>query len=290
MSAFAPVFLVNGRPGATLSPLDRGFAYGDGVFETLILDGGTLPLWDYHQQRLLAGCECLGIPLPLSTLTAHKDQLLALAARHAVDTGVAKLVVTRGEGGRGYATPAEPTPTIVAGLYPPPAYPVSHCRTGVQVRVCNQRLGTNPALAGLKHLNRLENVLARREWTDTAIAEGLLLDQNGQVIEATASNVFIVKDAALITPRLDQCGVAGVARRIIMEVLVARLTPPVSPVQEARLSLEMLRDADEIFLCNSVNGIWPVLAVEQWHYPRGPVTAALQQCFETYLDERRALS
>ena len=284
MSEFAPFFIVNGRPGEQVSPLDRGFTYGDGLFETVALRRGQLPLWELHQQRLQAGCRRLDIPLSPARLQQHKSDLLQLARQRGIAAGVARFVVTRGAGGRGYGPPAEMAPTIVAGLFPPVAHPPER-RAGVRVRVCSQRLSGNTSLAGLKHLNRLENVLARREWHDAGIAEGLLLDQNQSVVEATASNLFIVKDQVLITPPLDRCGVAGVCRQLIMETLAAELKVP---VREARLFLPALREADEMLLCNSLNGIWPVLALEQWRYRRGPVTTDLQQCFEACLDERAA--
>ena len=282
MAMFTPIVIVDGQINGTVSPLDRGFAYGDGLFETMRFQAGRLPLWEQHKKRLLYGCRRLQIPLAEAVLSAHRDALGAVAAQRRIDSGVVKVVVTRGEGGRGYATPQVLEPTVVAGLYPGPGYPADYRREGVRVRICEQRLSSNTTLAGLKHLNRLENVLARREWSDSDTVEGLMLDRDDYVIEATASNVFMVDGKTLLTPALHRCGVAGIARQIIIEILAARAG---LAVRETNLSVQAFERAEEVFLCNSVNGIWPVAALVDKHYARGAVTAELQRCFDLYLQE-----
>ena len=164
---------------------DRGFAYGDGVFETLLLRDGQPVLWAFHRARLSRGCEVLGITPP-------SDQALEASwqapdtSRH-VETGqtaqleVLKIVVTRGSGGRGYASPAEPVTRLLSQRSPFAPAP-ERWQQGVSVCLCHMRLGHQPVLAGIKHLNRLENVMARREWQGDDIAEGLLADPQGNVI------------------------------------------------------------------------------------------------------------
>nr|WP_298059951.1 aminotransferase class IV [uncultured Halomonas sp.] len=147
---------------------DRGFAYGDGVFETVLLRAGAPVLWDYHTARLKRGCQRLGIPAPCQTSLDATWQGAPTAALE-----VLKLVITRGSGGRGYAEPDIVSPRLLSRRTPFQPL-VSRWQQGVTVRLCNLRLGHQPCLAGIKHLNRLENVLARREWSDTSIAEGLL--------------------------------------------------------------------------------------------------------------------
>jgi 4-amino-4-deoxychorismate lyase len=144
---------------------------------------------------------------------------------------------------------------------------------GFKVRVCDLTLSSNPALAGLKHLNRLENILARAEWKNE-FAEGLLLDQTGHLIEATMSNIFLVKNRQLITPDLRGAGVAGVMRSAIMNRFAAALS---LSVVTQNLTLDDLKTADEIFLCNSLIGIWPVISVDKMlSLKPGDITRQLQ--------------
>lgn len=276
-----PLISVNGIIGAQVSPLDRGFAYGDGVFETCQLVRGVIPLWQWHLERLQQGCARLMIPLDVTCL---EEYLAALLASAPISEGVIKVTVSRGEGGRGYRLPEQTSPTYCVGIYPAAAQ--SNNQRGVAVRICQQRLAASPALAGIKHLNRLEQILARAEWQDDRFAEGILLDDNGDVIEATASNIFVVHQGALITPDLSRCGVAGVMRRIIMEQLLSRLD---MSARVEKITLRDLAAADEIFLCNSVFGIWPVLQVvsdQVTGYSHGVVTQRVSQVLDLFLQER----
>jgi 4-amino-4-deoxychorismate lyase len=242
--------LINGIAGDSVSAADRGLHYGDGLFETLaVLDGEPL-LWERHYARLRQGCERLGIPSPdPSTLRAEADQLCAQAGK-----AVLKIIVTRGPGGRGYRPPELADPTRILSLHPYPDYPAAWPAQGVSIRLCQTRLGRNPALAGIKHCNRLEQVLARAEWADPGIAEGIMLDLEGQVIEGTMSNIYMIYKDILLTPSLDMCGVAGVIRERVLELAEGLgVRSEVRPV-----SVDELRGADEVFLSNSVIGIWPV--------------------------------
>ncbi len=279
----APLVSVNGVLGAAVSPLDRGLAYGDGLFETVAVRRGKRPLWSMHLQRLTQSAERLNIPLP-PTLESYSDQLLQAAASQGLRDGTLKVILTRGSGGRGYAPPINSEPMLCLAFYPLQDTSGAPAKDGVKVYVCEQRLGHNPTLAGLKHLNRLEQVLARAEWQDEEFSEGLLLDIENHVIEATASNIFMVREAVLVTPDLALSGVSGILRRLIIE----RLAPELGyQVVIESVSLEQLQQADEIFLCNSVRGIWPVISLGQT-YPRsltvGSVTRALQRQVENLLE------
>ena len=150
--------------------------------------------------------------------------------------------------------------------------------------MCATRLCHNPLLAGIKHLNRLEQVLARREWDEPSIGEGLLLDVDGRLVEGTMSNLFLVRGQMLLTPDLRRCGIAGIMRSIILEQAERQ-----SLAAEIR-SLEAadLQAADEVFLCNSLIGIWPVIAVDDRTYRKGPVTTRLQQLLEAAEDDGSA--
>jgi 4-amino-4-deoxychorismate lyase len=167
-------------------------------------------------------------------------------------------------------------PTRVLSLHPFPDYPLVFQQDGVSVIVCQQRLGLNPTLAGLKHLNRLEQILARAEWNTPDIQEGLLVDLNGYLIEGTMSNVFFVKDATLYTPSLWQAGIAGILRDFVLQTATLL---GVNTVQ-GLFKLEQLFTADEIFLTNSIIGIWAVKDLTglntQQCYPVGKLTRTLQ--------------
>ncbi len=258
------MMLVNGTPATQVSAQDRGLHYGDGVFETLAVRDSRPLLWEKHVQRLRMGCARLGIPAPADALLASEVQQVCAGAAQAV----LKIMVTRGEGARGYRVVPPVHATRLVALYPWPAWPEAYARQGVRVRVCDTRLACNPALAGIKHLNRLEQVLARSEWEDASIAEGLMLDTAGHVIEGTMSNIFIVRDGRLWTPEVDNCGVAGIMRGVIVEFAARHAIG----CGITGLSLQQVREADEVFLCNSIIGVWPVREIDDVHYPCGPLT------------------
>lgn len=295
--------------GASMSHIgigDRGFNYGDGLFETMLVAEGEPVWWDAHYARLHRGCAALRIACPASaTLLAQAREFVVAMLRGSAEdapqvlsivrgepvepeprgpgstslsrTGAGvraksensllrvalKLVLTRGIGGRGYAPPRDAEPTIAWTLHHAPT-PV---RGGIAVRWCDLRLAQQPALAGFKHLNRLENVLARGEWDDPALAEGLLRDTDGHVIGATAANLFAVRDGTLFTPRLHRCGIAGVTRAWVM----TRET-----VVEADLATDDIESADELFLTSSLRGILPVARLGGREWTVGPMIRRLQ--------------
>lgn len=259
--------LINGVVGEQVSVRDRGLQYGDGVFETVAVCHGRALLWEAHLERLRLGCERLAIPMPESGLLHDEAARLCTG----VTKGVLRLTLTRGAGGRGYASGDAGEPTRVLSLFPWPAYEPGWAETGVLARLCDTRLARNPRLAGIKHLNRLEQVLARREWEDD-VAEGVMRDEAGDVIEGVMSNLFLVTDGVLSTPDLSYCGVAGVMRALVLEKaravgLSARI---------GRVTLDDLEHCDELFFTNSIIGIWPVVGFENRHYRVGPMTRQLQ--------------
>jgi 4-amino-4-deoxychorismate lyase len=242
--------LIDGVPADRLPVADRGLHYGDGLFETIAIVDGRPCLWDRHLARLRAGCERLAIPPPAPKLLTDEARSLS----HGHDRAVLKVIVTRGEGGRGYRPPKPATPRRVLRITPWPNYPEGWRSQGVRVRYCRTRLGDQPLLAGLKHLNRLEQVLARAEWDDPDLAEGLMLDLDGRVVEGTQTNLFAVAGGRLLTPPLDRCGVAGVVRGLVID-LAAGLGLPVTeqPLEPARLER-----VDALFLTSALAPLWPV--------------------------------
>jgi 4-amino-4-deoxychorismate lyase len=266
---------VDGLPADALSLKDRGLAYGDGLFETIAVKAGQPLLLDRHLQRLAQGCSRLAIAADQSLI---RNELLAYAA--AMGEGVLKLILTRGDSLRGYAAdPAAQARRILQGN-PPAAYPSAYGQQGIRLFPCATRLCEQPLLAGLKHLNRLEQVIARSEWQDAEHAEGLMLDISGRVIEGVFSNLFLVRDGVLRTADLSRCGVAGVMRA---ELLFQAGSLGI-PTQIAEISLDQLQQADEVFVCNSVYGVWPVRAYAALSWPVGPLTRKLQGIARALLD------
>jgi len=272
--------LINGGSVDCISSLDRGLLYGDGVFETIAVREGEPCFWARHLQRLEAGCRRLGLPLPDDGML--REEAAALLAGHEV--AVLKIIVTRGSGGRGYQVPGIAQPTRILQRHPWPALPPACATDGVRVRLCTTRLGSNPQLAGIKHLNRLEQVLAQQEWDDPDIREGLLLDAEGFVIEGTMSNLFAVTGNTLATPDLTACGVAGIMRSVVLEQAASLgLEMAVKP-----LPLAEVQQADELLLTNSLIGIWPVIELDNSAWPPGPVTRQLQERLENLETEGTA--
>jgi 4-amino-4-deoxychorismate lyase len=245
---------INGRACARIDARDRGLHYGDGLFETMRVRHRRVRLLDYHLERLFEGCRRLSIAAP--NAAALRSEVIARAARRT--DAVLKLIVTRGVGPRGYRPSGRERATRVLSLHPLPRAALAAAVEPVRVRMCATRLGSNPALAGLKTLNRLESVVARAEWRDARIWEGLMRDADGNVVCGTMSNVFLRRGSILITPLLDRCGIAGVMRRWVLEqARILRLRP-----RQERLTWRELGDAEEVFMTSAVAGIMPVGLIE----------------------------
>jgi 4-amino-4-deoxychorismate lyase len=245
---------VNGRRGARVDARDRGLQYGDGVFETMRVRRGRIRFLEYHLERLDAGCDRLEIAAPpLSTL---RRELVRIAAPRR--EGVLKLIVTRGSGPRGYRPTGRERCTRIISLHALTHAVRAGAAAPARVRLCTTPLGSNPRLAGLKTLNRLESVLARAEWSDARIWEGLMRDAEGHIVCGTMSNLFLRRGSTLMTPLLDRCGVAGVMRRWILETARGLRLRPV----ERRIRWKDLSAADEVFMSNAVIGLKSVAVIE----------------------------
>ncbi len=265
--------LVNGVEGAGIAADDRGLQYGDGLFETMAVIGGRIRHFDLHMLRLVEDCQRLGMPVPsVAQIESDCERVLA-----GLGSAVVKLMVTRGPGPRGYAPPLEPNLTrIVAATaaHPPELHP------SITVRFCETRLGRNPLLAGMKHLNRLEQVLAAAELRDPLpVDEGLMFSTDDRLIAGTAANVFLVRDGVLHTPRIVDCGVSGVMRQVVL-----RAAAELGIGADVRdLAADELATADEVFLTNAVRGIRPVGYIEGMRdLPVGPVTSRLRTALEAF--------
>lgn len=260
---------------ASVAVADRGLAYGDGLFETVRIEAGRPVLGALHLQRMAASAHAIGIAFDLSAVETHFPAFI----RDAGDA-VAKILLTRGAGGRGYQPDPGMSPTLVFLLYPPVSWPDALAEAGVVAAICRQPLGVSPMLAGHKHLNRLEQVLLRQELASVPGAhEALVTDVDGHVTEGVFSNLFFVREGVLHTPLLDRAGVRGVMRQFLMEA-----APPLGiPLREGRYDARDVLAADEVFFCNSLYGIWPVRQMADQVRQPGPVTRRLQQCWDEML-------
>ncbi|HTE42776.1 MAG TPA: aminodeoxychorismate lyase [Steroidobacteraceae bacterium] len=261
---------------ASLAIEDRGLHYGDGLFETMLVRQRSVVALEVHLQRLADGCSRLGIAPPrAATLKLEIDALLRNVNKHASDTvQVCKLIVTR-QGSRGYrgVLGAEGNRLLLLYSHQPAIGPES-----LTIRWCLTRLARNPALAGMKHLNRLEQILAQQEWQEGDFAEGLMLDMEDELICATAANVFAVIDGVLTTPDLRNSGVRGTMRTRVLNA--AQLLDMTS--QEGALRSTDLAKASEVFLTNAVRGIRPVVKLDSYRWEVGPLTRKLARALQLW--------
>ncbi|MBE9610260.1 aminodeoxychorismate lyase [Chitinilyticum piscinae] len=260
--------LLNGQPSEMLPLADRGLQFGDGVFRTLRLEHGVMPFWSRHYAKLAADCAVLGLSCPAEALLLEDIRQLG------VDSATIKIIITRGESARGYAIPEGCQANRIVQATGLPAYPAEYYSQGVAVRLCATRASWQPALAGVKHLNRLENVLARREWQDPAIFDGLLLDRDGFVVEGVLSNILLLdQQGRVLTPLLRSSGVAGVMRAIALELFAAQGYT----VQEQEIPVQTLLAARQIWLSNSLFGLLPVRQLGERQWIVDPLDTLLQE-------------
>jgi 4-amino-4-deoxychorismate lyase len=260
--------LINGEPGENISVHDRGFQYGDGLFETMAVVNGAPLLWDRHMQRLFQGATKLGIHAPSEGLLRKEAEQLGGSAERAA----LKITITRGVSGRGYAPDKQAPPTRTVSLSPWPDYPPERRTRGVAAQFCRTMISRNPATAGVKHLNRIEQVLARAEL-EKDCREGLMCGEFGHVIAGTMTNLFIVSRDRLLTPDLSHSGVQGVMRGMVLE----RALELSLDVRTVNITQSDVLQAEEVFLTNSLIGLWPVRRIESREYPLGKVTKRIQE-------------
>ena len=245
---------------SAIDPGNRGMNYGDGLFETMRVHRGALPLWPRHLARLREGAARLGIAMP-ATDVIEARMAETVAGR---DAGVLKLLLVRGNGGRGYAPAPDADAMWMLSLHPLPA----STPPGLRLHWCETRLAAQPALAGIKHCNRLEQVLARAEAERAGCDDGVMQDMAGNIVCATSANLLLLREGRWLTPRIDGCGVAGVLRGWLLEQGLVEL---------ARSSPEEVESADALALCNAVRGILPVASLRMRTWTRHPAVGELQE-------------
>lgn len=264
-----PGMLINGERADRVPAEDRGFLYGDGLFETVAVRAGRAVALDLHVARLADGCRRLGLECPDPELLDKEiGQVCGEQAR-----AVAKVIITRGQGARGYPPPADCVPLRLVAAYPWPDNVPERQRRGVAVKSGVWRLADQGPLAGLKHLSRIEQVMAGREIAAGDYDEQLLVGADGCLVEAVSSNVFVVMKETVMTPRLDRCGVAGTMReRVLTAAEALGLKSAVAP-----LPMTILSRCDEMFLTNSISGVVPVRQINRRSLAIGAVTRRLQE-------------
>ncbi len=256
--------LINGQALSALAISDRAIAYGDGVFETIAVKQGVMPLWAAHYQRLIDACSQLDLPLPNEAVLLK--EIDALKGKQV--QAVIKIIITRGSGERGYCPPTHPQTRRIVQCLPWPEIPQAYYTEGVSVIYCKTPVSQNTQLAGIKHLNRLDNVLASKECDEKHSAEGLMCDSLERVIGGTKSNIFYVREGRLYTPLLNQAGVLGIMRaQVLLQAQALNINTHIVPISRAALN-----EADEIFLTNSLIGIWPVTQLMDKKFPIGKLT------------------
>jgi 4-amino-4-deoxychorismate lyase len=192
---------------------DRGLAYGHGLFETTVLTQSTIPLLDRHLSRLIQDSQLMGISVVIDDIAHYLEVFIETLSAQAINSGIVKIILTAGSGGRGYAMPAKIVPTLIYSYTSMPENVAHQREQGIDIRLCRHLLGTGSSLAGVKHLNRLDQVMARSEWSHNRYQDGLMFNQAAEVIEATSANIFVkTQDGQWLTPDLTHSGVSGVMR------------------------------------------------------------------------------
>ena len=251
---------MNGVSQHTLPVSDRGLQYGDGVWETVLVSSCQLILFKAHLQRLRWGCRVLKlVGLDEEALKQEVHQL-----SQSITYGIIKIIITRGSGGRGYSAQGLNAPTRIVSLHPLPEAISLYRQKGINIQYCQSQLSHHPQLSGFKHLNCLEQVLARSELANDC-QEGIVSDIQGNIIEGTMSNLFLIIGDSVITPLLTQCGIKGIMRAYIFDLLNKKNIILI----EREVSMKDVNKADGIFFTNSVIGLWFVKTFNgksfSWH-------------------------
>jgi len=258
--------LINGTFKKNISVLDRGLAYGDGIFETMRWHIDTtsrvkfsgVEYWERHLERLKIGCDKIKLPVPSKDLlNSYKKKILKKSSENAINTGILKIIITRGVGGRGCRFESHLKPTIIFLSFP--AKPINQklYKSGVKVRLCETDILENKRIAGIKHLNRLDSVIARSEWGDNFF-EGLFTDNSGNLLEGTMTNIFFIKKKVLYFPRLKSCGIEGIMSQVIKE----KTNLFFKDLKGCNLKFSEVKSFDAMFLTNSIIRVVPVRHLE----------------------------
>ncbi|MCG7496997.1 aminodeoxychorismate lyase [Vibrio sp. Of7-15] len=263
------MYLVNGIKRTELSIADRGFQYGDGCFTTMLVKGGNIQLWLYHKERLQLALSRLSIKEP--DWEAIQEWLVSVQSPKTL-YGI-KILISRGQGGRGYGSDGCNATQVVISSFDFPKHYLEWADKGIDLAICKTQLGHNPLLAGIKHNNRLEQVLIKQELSRLNAIDGVVCGLDGNVVETSVANLFWVRDKVLYTPATTLAGVDGVMRRHVLS-----LTKSIGLCYKVvTWPLEQLLGADEVFITNSLMQIVPVNRIGSQEFTSHTVTRQIQE-------------
>lgn len=276
--------VVNGAAAETVPVGDRGLLLGDSIFTTMKVQAGKIELLSRHLARLIRDAKALKFPAFEKTQILSDLSALPIGQ---VQSGALRYTITRGLGPRGYQIPSPTKPCRIVQMFA--ATPRSIPAEGIKLRVCATRLAHQPALAGLKHGNRLEQILARSEWTDDECFEGLMLDEHNHVVEGTCSNFFLIDKQRVLTPKLNRCGVKGVMRDLVMQQLKAMGVS----VEETLIDIKDVTNSEgnarSGFICNALMGVVSIAQVENNPWQLAPVFSELKNQIDSELQKSLSL-
>ncbi len=263
-----PIVLINGAKQSKISIFNRNIQFGDGLFETCVVENKKILFWVNHFARLNRGCEQLKISkVDESVWLSDVKKALSL---YMYDRCVVKLILSRGESLRGYGfkDDIKPVRAVIVSELQKTTLNNSFC-----LEYCQSGYDSNPKLAGIKHCNRLEQVLARAGLKSD---EGIMLDENHNVISVTQGNIYAILGNKLITPKLDKCGVEGTRRAVILDL--AKFLG--IKIKVDTLSVQVLGQADEVFISNSIIGIQSISQIGEIGLGESPITKKIKDSFK----------
>jgi len=262
-----PIVLIDGEEQEKVSVFNRNMQYGDGLFETCITSNNQILFWMYHFSRLTAGCEKLNIKkIDEDVWLRDIKKAFSLSSEKSC---VVKLILSRGNSlrGYGYKDDIEPVRVVIIS-----EMQQSLMNNEFALEYSKSGYHSNPQLAGIKHCNRLEQVLARSYLSSN---EAIMLDEKENVISVTQGNIYFIFGNKLLTPKLDRCGVVGSRRSLILELASSlKIDTLVS-----NISINQVQQADEVFISNSVIGIQPIQSIESYKLGKNPLTKKIRKAF-----------
>jgi 4-amino-4-deoxychorismate lyase len=269
------IYWIDGKREGVLPLPDRGLDFGDGLFETMLYAEGKLFYPQLHFDRLQAGLQTLGFPDCLDAARTHLNKVAADFPSLNITQAVVRLTVTRGSGPRGYTPPDDCQPRVIIAVEAADRN-WNEALQPARLGLASTRLASQPQLAGIKHLNRLEQVLAARERASQSFDEMVMLDSDGDVISVISGNLFVVRAGEVITPLLTRSGVRGTRRHLLIHDWAPALG---IKVLEQRVEISTLADSDEIFYTNSLVGLRPVAGFADTEWALGPIFKAFRALY-----------
>jgi len=266
------------QESAVISIFDRGFLYGDGLFETMRVFDGRPFRWGQHLERLQRGAKFLGIRLPFEE-PILRERAHELIQRNAMPDSLLRLALSRGVGRRSYSPDGADSPTLAISLHPAPQFDWKNPPRW-RLATASLRLPAGDPLGSFKTANKLAQVMARGEAESRGADEALLLDSAGGLVEAASSNVFWIEDGTVCTTRKDDGALPGVTRAIVLDLCRAGNIASM----ETSAPPERLRRADGVFLTNSAWGIVEAYELDSVPLSTSPLTGDLQSAYRKRLE------